>query len=227
MMGVEAHRPLTCVKYDHLQPSLFPDLIPGDDRPLTSTGQARGVVGEFYEEASRVLTHGMPMKLQTGHLCPDLKIRDDHFLEVKGCGMGKQVVLYEHKVNQYRAFVDAGNKVTYLWWFHGCSTSTYTVVRDLRHALALGTTHVVALDFEDVWDLLEGEDPTPININSSNGRQDLTGWRFTWTRVLNRTGLEQFAGFPETVFGKPMKPHTIRRSPRVSAYKDWSFPYGR
>lgn len=227
-------KPLTSVCHNHLQGSLFPDIERenAQSKPINSIGQARGVVGGFFEEASRLMTNATPMSLQTRHLCPDLRVGDEpwahHYLEIKGCGKGRQIVLYEHSIKAYYEFNRQhapGSRVTFLWWFHSARTAEHKTVGDLHAGLAATTETCLALDFWDVYEYLQNEKVCPININASNGRRDLSGWRFTWTKLMDLAEPNQMMGMCPPVYGQTLAPFNIRRSQRVANYNHWRFPW--
>lgn len=162
------------------------------DPLLTSTGAARSWVGDFFEEATAVLTGATRLRTD-GRLpwCPDLQFSARHFLESKAVGQSGQMIVYEGRANK-----DADNlrrrraRLTYVIWRHRFRTTTATSHGELRRGLAEGVEYVLLIDFAELHAILRKIPPRKVNtVYTIAGRRngygsESKGYGIGWTISL-------------------------------------------
>lgn len=121
------------------------------DRDLPSQAMARPFVGDFFEEATRVLSGGVRLKTETDSLCPDLLLPNGFFCEVKSVGNSRQSLLYEHRIEKYERLMRQGKKLLYVFWLHNCRSTDYKTLFTLREALARSVVSVAVVPAKVVY----------------------------------------------------------------------------
>lgn len=147
------HTPLriSAIKPSTRQRTIWPWI---GDHPLASSAATRHYVGQFFEEAFRVLT-GAKQHTTDGcaDVCPDFSLGDEYY-EVKSLS-GPSFYLFEHRLQNDRRLVDADfrHRLTYVIWLHNAPAQTYRSVHALRHGLATHVGDVLVIPFERIWKL--------------------------------------------------------------------------
>lgn len=119
------------------------------DRGLASVAQARPHVGDFFEEAARVLFRGTRHQIDSrADYCPDVAVGAERFLECKAIGATGQGLVFADRIAKDARLVEGGASLTYLFWRHRVMVEEHTTLHALRRALAEGVVDVLAVPFE-------------------------------------------------------------------------------
>lgn len=98
------------------QPWLFPA---AGNRQFKSPAEIRNWVGDFCEELTAVVTGARRISTDgTRSICPDLHWFDNTFIESKGVGKTKHVIVYRVRMDRDIEFVQAGHDLWYFIWHH-------------------------------------------------------------------------------------------------------------
>jgi hypothetical protein len=120
------------------------------DRPLPSQAMARPFVGDFFEEATRILMGAVRLKTDATKTCPDNQIPSGEYIECKSVGNSGNSLLYDHRIEKYDTFMAAGNRLYYVLWRHTCPATKYKTLYALREALSRAITHVMIVEASEV-----------------------------------------------------------------------------
>lgn len=119
------------------------------NRDLNSVAQSRPYVGDFYEEAARVLFGAVRHQIDSRKdYCPDLSVGPNRYLESKAVGCSGQGIVFRDRINKDSRLVREGATLTYLFWRHSVKVEAYASLHELRAALADNTHTVLAVPFE-------------------------------------------------------------------------------
>lgn len=122
------------------------------NKPIESAAATRVYCGEFFEEATRVLTGARRHTTDgTADVCPDLSNGDDYY-EVKSLSTGSFYV-FEHRLVNDRMLVDAAfqNRLTYVIWLHDAPATKCRTLFSLRASLAAHCSEALVIPFERLW----------------------------------------------------------------------------
>jgi hypothetical protein len=118
------------------------------DTPLTTVAQARPYVGDFFEEATRVLFGGNRHQYNANaDYCPDISVAPKRFLEVKSIGKSNSGIVFADRVDRDRQLIREGNTLTYIFWTHSVNVQDYKTLFALRDALAKQAHSVYVIPF--------------------------------------------------------------------------------
>lgn len=156
------------------------------DRLLTSTGELRWAVGEFYENKTAEVSGASRMRTDSRcKICPDLYYAPRVFFETKGVGKTGHIILYKGRLKKYQDFFAAGNSIHHWIWSHRFRAMGAATYNDLYSGLAAATQKLLIVDFQFLVDLTTGRPEKLINNQYNktvkkggynNNEQYGTGW---------------------------------------------------
>jgi hypothetical protein len=162
------------------------------DRALDHQAAARHHVGEFFEEASRVLFGAARHQIDgRADICPDLSVGRHRYLEIKSIGCSRQGLIYTHRLERDRQLVrETGGQLTYVFWIHNAEAMQYRTLSSLRAALATSVKEVLVIPFEAISRACRHLRAMPCNYRATarNGKTEMEptfAYRLPWG-LLNR-----------------------------------------
>jgi hypothetical protein len=180
--------------------------------------QTRHATGQFAEELILKLLGGSAMVTDgQADICPDIKLSDHHYVEVKSVGEKRQGIAYEHIIDRSMRFVRRNRvQVSYAFVIHDVRAADSPDLFALRRAMAASIKRVVIVPFSDVLTALAKRPLEIMNYRSKSaaGKPDepMPGWRIPAAQLRAWcTGQPTFA-FDRTVFGCPTGGFPVFRS---------------
>ena len=136
----------------------------------------RVVIGDFFEEATRVLFPGA-VRHQTDNradACPDLSLGTMH-IEVKSVGAHGQLLVWAHRLYRDRHWAARGNG-SLVVWRHNAALPDFATAQQVRAAAASGAFAAYVIDWAAMerWCLAR----QPVLIDYRPG-QSLPAWRIS------------------------------------------------
>ncbi len=164
--------------------------------------QTRHATGQFAEELALKLMGGRAMVTDgQADICPDIKLSDKAYLEVKSvraCGQG---IVYEHILDRAQRFVRR-NRVSlrYVFVIYDTKASESPDLFELRAKMAANVKAVIIVPFKQIVDLTSSLRMEIMNYRSSSRagkpNEPMPGWRIPNAQL--RTWM---TGQPELSFG--------------------------
>ncbi len=182
--------------------------------------QTRHATGDYCEEAACKLFGGERMTTDgRAHICPDIKLGERDFLEVKSVGEKRQGIVYEHILDRGLRFIRRNQaRLRYVFWIHETSPKDELDLFALRRSMAAHTARVIVVPFQAMLTAVGKLKITTMNYRSrsASGRPDvpMTGWRIPRTQLQAwASGQASFA--PDlNVYGCPTGGFPVYHVPR-------------
>lgn len=179
------------------------------DREITSYAMARPYIGAFYEEATAVLLGAKRLKTEAEKICPDLLTPKGNYVECKSIGRHGDSLLYEHRIDKYQVFMDAGHRLYYVLWRHRFHfQEAPTQLFAMRAQLAAATKAVAVVPGPEVHSIAW---QSKSRFTSYSGQHRTSSiYKLKPARMLPRKAIKTwFSGqmsmaFLEPVHGEPM-----------------------
>jgi hypothetical protein len=156
-----------------------------DTHRLTSKAAVRVAIGNFWEEATRILFAGR-RRITTNAVdhCPDVDLGDRGHLEVKSVGAHRQGILYQQQIDQARRLLKTGQPMHFVYWCHRAPCDV-TTREELYDRLARKLHLVMVIPARRIVAWCDSRTPTIIHYRSPGTRErdDRPGYRLSW-RVL-------------------------------------------
>jgi hypothetical protein len=129
----------------HYQKSLF-------DFEGVTEHSARNWVGDFFEQATAVLTRGVRYKDSSRYeICPDVGWSPKVLFETKAVGQSNASIIYQGRLKKDRRLVDANDvDLCYWFWRHSYRVTEAETKEQLRRDLAQALRHVLLVDLHDI-----------------------------------------------------------------------------
>jgi hypothetical protein len=181
---------------------------------FTSMAQTRTATGEFCEEATRQLLGGERLSTQgTVDICPDIKLDEQRYLEVKSVATKRCALLYEHILDRTVRFVRR-NKVTiwYCFWVHGVAAAQIPSLFDLRRAMASSMERLIIVPFPIVHEVVKRLPPRKMNYRAREHNGDsipMLGWSIPVAQLKAWSQGQPRMAFDTTVYGYTMGGYPI------------------
>ena len=154
-----------------------------NERKIENLGQARYLIGEYFEEWLEEITDGT--RLQTtasADICPDLLLPNGYYAESKGSGCNNQIILYKERCERYDKFIAEGNKVVYVAFNHDVRAAEMKWMSDLRK-LRERCKAIVFIDARRLHKYLY-QTPTRVVNGSHENEKYHEGWTVGISTVL-------------------------------------------
>lgn len=179
-----------------------------------SMAQTRNATGEFCEEATLQLLGGERLSTQgTVDICPDIKLDDRRYLEVKSCADKHCALLYEHILDRTVRFVRRNRvKVFYCFWIHRVAAATIPSLFDLRRAMAANIDRVVIVPFTAVHEAVKRLPPRKMNYRAREHNGDsipMLGWSIPVAQLKAWSQGQPRLAFDTAVYGYTMGGYPI------------------
>jgi hypothetical protein len=179
------------------------------DVQFYSMAQTRNATGEFCEEATRHLLGGERLSTQgTVDICPDIRLDEHRYLEVKSVGDRRCALLYEHILDRTIRFVRRNRvKVFYVFWIHTVPAAKCPSLFDLRRAMAASIDRVIIVPFTQVHEAIKGITPRKMNyrVREHSGEQiAMLGWSIPVKQLKAWSVGQPRMAFDTEVFGYSM-----------------------
>lgn len=181
---------------------------------ITSKGQARWAVGEFFEDATAAVSGAVRHRTSgVAEYCPDLRYDDATYFEVKGCGQSSQVILYQCRMQKDELFVREHNVALIYWlWCHKFPVLQAKTFNELGGGLSGAATQLLIVHRDVLCGIVKQMEPRVVNSGATKGGRRLgyglkgygTGWTVR-TSVI-RQQCRQLMGATNVRIGK----HSIR-----------------
>lgn len=166
------------------QAELIPQVLP--------VAACRNYVGDYFEEATAVLTRGTRLRTDsTKDVCPDIRLSDGSFLEVKSIGCGNAAMAYHNRLEKDMEFIRQGNKLEYLLWKHNYRVNPKLTLPDLREGLANATEYAILVPFETFYRILTAGPKMILNAKNTARGYGSLGYREGY-----RTRMSHFLDLP-------------------------------
>jgi hypothetical protein len=142
------------------------------DKPLLHASATRHYVGNFFEEATRILTGAMPHVTDgQADICPDFSHGDRSFLEVKSVST-TSVYLFKHRIQADRRLVrSTGGRLTYVYWLHHAPAAQAKTLHDLYAMLAGSIDQVLAIPFKRLSRFLRKQPEILLRYRAFDGKK--------------------------------------------------------
>lgn len=189
------------------------------DRDLGSVAQKRPHVGDFFEEAARVLFSATRHQIDsTADYCPDVSVAAERFMECKAIGATGQGMVFADRVAKDARLVDGGATLTYLFWRHGVQVEDFTTLHALRTALAQGVRDVLAVPFERLRRAVRG---LKLVCLLTTDRGNRMGYRLPKGLIEELAGSRVSVELPRAkVYGCDLRPLTLTTSDPGRCFPD-------
>lgn len=183
--------------------------LPEEDVPLTSNAQRRVEVGNFFEEATKVVFGARRHINQVGKYCPDLSFGSKHFLEVKAVGKSRELILFRKRLERDKEMCENEKaKLTYVCWWYNASVFTHQTRMSLRRALAQGVFLVMSLPFRNLYEQC-GRQPFRL-LDRHVGKPKEEAYRVGGKALRALCyGQEEYAVFSYPVFGHWLRTFSV------------------
>ncbi len=122
------------------------------DKNIKSYAQARPMIGDFFEEATRVLFACDRLKTEAGALCPDVQFRNGMIGEVKAIGRSRSCLIYSHRLRKYEK-AELVDRLVYLFWLHRIEAKKVRSLSSLREQLASTVSMCLVIPAQRVHDV--------------------------------------------------------------------------
>lgn len=130
-------------------------MFPPEDIDLKPLA-ARYYTGDFFEALTAAVTKGVRLRTDAmADICPDVRLRENLFIEVKSIGKNGSVIFYETRRDVAERFVEESDMVLFLW-HHGASVDENMTLSGLHHSLASGIKSLTVIDWRSFANLLTG-----------------------------------------------------------------------
>lgn len=150
------------------------------------------VVGDFFEEATAVLSRGRRFVTDSGcEYCPDVSVNGHRlFVESKASGRGNRIILYSSRLKREDEWA-VNNRATieYYIWRHKFYSRLYDTDEAARAGLAASTYEVVIVPMAILHKLAKESPAKPINRKGPEGY--VYGWQLPVRNLLDTHGWEQ------------------------------------
>ena len=141
-----------------VQPGTQERFLPEEDVPLTSNAQRRVEVGNFFEEATKVVFGAARHQTVAGKYCPDLSLGPKRFLEVKAIGRSLELIVFRKRLERDKEMCQTEKaKLIYVLWHYFSSPLLVAPVFSstsrfqLREVLADSIQSVTFVSFDTLY----------------------------------------------------------------------------
>lgn len=147
------------------------------DRPLHTMAQSRTFCGDFFEEATAVLTTASRLKTVNDHVCPDLRLSRSVYFEVKSVGRSNDGIVYQHRLVKERTMIEKeAADIHYVFWRHKASVKEHDSLHKLRAALVEHLIEVIMIDHTTLHAMLVNRPTKMMNYSNRTAKGDLLGY---------------------------------------------------
>lgn len=160
-----------------------------DVHAIESPAATRNLVGNFYQEAVRILTGAQEHQIDSRvDICPDLSTAPRHFLEVKSVGRGRQALIYQKRLDNDRRLVRSGARLTYVFVIHNVEATSFVQREQLYAALGTGIECILVIPFERIRRACAKLTPRVMNYRAARsgshlGAEEMPGYRLSWSSL--------------------------------------------
>jgi hypothetical protein len=151
-----------------------------DSHRIDSPAATRVIVGSFFEHLSREMFSATPhITDSTADICPDLRLANGTFLEIKSIGLSRQGIVYADRLKRdARLSRQTGNPLYYVFWVHSVPATQFTRREDLQEALRKGVDRVLVIDGARLRSACRKLTPTRMLVHRGDGGK--VGYRLPW-----------------------------------------------
>lgn len=184
------------------------------DVQFHSMAQTRNATGEFCEEATLKLLGGERLSTQgTVDICPDIKLGERCYLEVKSVAAKRCALVYEHILDRTIRFVRRNRvKVFYCFWIHGIAAAQIPSLFELRRQMAASMQRLIIVPFAEVVEATKRLPPRRMNYRARehNGESiPMLGWSLPVKQLAIWSQGQPRLAFDTTVYGYTMGGYPI------------------
>lgn len=175
-----------------------------------SMAQTRNATGDFCEEATKTFFGGERMTTDgQADICPDIRVDDKHYLEVKSVQYKRTALVYEHILERAQRFVRRNRvQLHYVFWLHNTRAAETENLFELRRQMATDMNRVIVVPFEQV---VEATTRCKIRIMNyrapeRDGKEGIPmrGWALPNAQLRAWSTGQPSLAFEHTVYGFPM-----------------------
>jgi len=151
------------------------------DYPIKNAAASRPLIGEIAEDFAMSLytCNVRRLRVNSGRICPDIKLGDDAYAEVKAIGQGGASHLFKTRIEKYHTFMNSkvSPRIEYVYIFHDAKWEQDDTRDSMRHKVIESIYRVLFIDAKKLHQVVLFLPEKKFNIK---GRPELDkGYRLT------------------------------------------------
>lgn len=125
------------------------------DAPVKSSGSVRNIAGNFIEKCTEKVSQARRLKTDCrAEICPDIGFGNRIWFECKCVGRTNSVIIYKHRLEKDRRFVESGESLYYWLWNHGAKLMDADTIPAAEDRILYSLRSLTIVDHETLVSLL-------------------------------------------------------------------------